>query len=206
MQMLANDIVYSQQKHCMISTFNLIALVLMNNLIAKKEALNMLSLTSEVLWIKSVIEQFGAQVSLKDENVDICNSLTTHKNLVCVGDDDKIQLISNEIVLNDQNMSKLKAHAFSEQTMTAVVPYFMLQIYVNHTLHYFVNASIVVVIINLFEPISKGNILKGLFQSNFALNFFFVDELKEHFHFLRKLFAKEFIFADYYEDKVIHVE
>lgn len=159
MQLFANEILYCQQKHCTINTFNLVSLIMMDNLMRSKE-LTMDYLITEVLWIKSQIEHLGAFVAIRDIHVDISNALNTHNNLVFVDKENRVQLVHKKIILNNIDVTKLKGYALSENTMTICVPYFMLQIYLNATLHYFINASIIMLVVNLFENITKGNQIK----------------------------------------------
>lgn len=156
MQLFANDILYTQQKHCTISTFNLLSLILMNNLTTEKDLLTRQSLISEIVWIKTILEKLGALVIVKDLDVDLENALRTHKNLVLVNDENRVQLVQNEILLKDVDVRKFKAHTLSENTMALCVPFIMLQIYVNNCLHYFVNASVISLIVNFYQAVDLG--------------------------------------------------
>lgn len=156
LQSFAHEILYNQQRHCTISMFNLIALVLMHNLTSQKEPLTVQSLITEILWIKGILDRLGAIIAVKDVDIDLQKSLKTHKSLVVIDDESKVILMQNKISLKDSDVSKLKAHALSETTMTLCVPYISLQIYVNHSLHYFINGSLISLIVNFHQNNQLG--------------------------------------------------
>lgn len=173
---LAENIVHCQQKLAVITTFNLIAVVLTNSLTMNQNIMRFEQLVVETMWLKSILAMCGAVVDFDYARKNIKAALDVHKNLIHMDADSNITLVQNAIVLSGlkESKAKLKGHDLSENTMTVAVPFVMLQIYVNPTLHYLINHSMVVAIItNASEPIVEENLF-------------------EEFKFLRTLFANDF--------------
>ena len=144
---LAHEIVLQQQKHCVITTFNLIAIVLHHNLFNEKSLMGVDDLCTEVLWLKKILEAVGAFVQTDDVRNSVFEALEVHKNIVRVDESGKVTLVWNQIVLDKANIGKLKAHNLSETTLTTCVPFIMLQLYINPVLHYLVDCAILVAIL-----------------------------------------------------------
>jgi glycerone phosphate O-acyltransferase len=171
---LAHEIVYRQQKHCVITTFNLLAIVLHNNLIKGKDLLNVEEIIEEIVWLKGIVEALGGFVCIDNVQKNVLDALEVHQNIVTLTSDGKVTLVSNEIVLDKANITKLKGHELSEKTITLSVPFMMLQIYINPVLHYFVDVAVLVLILKNHERAA-------------------LDELFGHYRFLRALLSQEFI-------------
>ncbi|XP_044263881.1 dihydroxyacetone phosphate acyltransferase [Tribolium madens] len=171
---LAHEIVYKQQKHCVITTFNLLAIVLHNNLTSGRSLLSVDEIIDEILWLRTIIQSLGAYVFMEDPRKCVAEALEVHDNFVRVNEEGKVTLVWDEIVVGKVNVSKLKAHELSEKTITFSVPFILLQIYINPTLHYFVDVAILVMIVKQQKVSSQ-------------------DELFGHYHFLRSLLSQEFI-------------
>jgi glycerone phosphate O-acyltransferase len=171
---LAHEIVYRQQKHCVITTFNLLAIVLHNNLIKGKDLLNVEEIIEEIVWLKGIVEALGGFVCIDNVQKNVSDALEVHQNIVALTSDGKVTLVSNEIVLDKANITKLKGHELSEKTITLSVPFMMLQIYINPVLHYFVDVAVLVLILKNHERAA-------------------LDELFGHYRFLRALLSQEFI-------------
>ncbi|XP_015837346.2 dihydroxyacetone phosphate acyltransferase isoform X1 [Tribolium castaneum] len=171
---LAHEIVYKQQKHCIITPFNLLAIVLHNNLTSGRNLLSVDEIIDEILGLKKVIEKFGAYVFMDDPRKCVLEALEVHNNFVRVNEEGKVTLVWDEIVVGKVNVSKLKAHELSEKTITFSVPFMLLQIYINPTLHYFVDLAVLVLIVKHQRAQSQ-------------------DELFANYHFLRSLLSQEFV-------------
>lgn len=155
---LSHEIVYKQQKHCVITTFNLLSIILHNNLTSGRELLSIDEIIQEVLWLKEIIEKLGAYVFLKDPKRDVLAALEVHNNFVRVNEEGKVTLIWDKVVLGQVNVTKLKGHELSEKTITFSVPFIMLQLYVNPTLHYFIDVAVLVLIVKHHAtPLVQGN-------------------------------------------------
>lgn len=156
----AQEIIYTQQKLCIISTFNLIALSLTYHL-TEMITLHMENLLEDVLWYKSVLETFGAITDVSDVEQSVYESLRVHRNLVTVDSEKCIKLITDKITLDNFEKSKLKGHDLSEKTMTTAVPHIMLQLYVNPVLHYLVNPMIFALVLSRSHIMDRGKCANG---------------------------------------------
>lgn len=153
---LGHEIVYRQQKSSVITVFNLISLIVNNNL-TSAERISKLKLLEEVNWLKDIMETFGAFVHIDlSINNSIDDSFIVHSNLIKLGDDQTVQLIVNEIAQGNINPKKMKAHSLSDKTMTFATPFVMLQIYINAMLHYLVDAAFIVCILEKHNALTKG--------------------------------------------------
>ncbi|XP_017773571.1 PREDICTED: dihydroxyacetone phosphate acyltransferase [Nicrophorus vespilloides] len=178
----AEHIVNAQQHLTVLSAFNLIATVLNNNLLMRKNILRLDELVTDVMWIRNILDKFGALSNLKYPRENIMDALDVHKNLVQMDDESNITLVQDSVILADG--TKFKAHALSDATMTLAVPFVMLQIYVNPVLYYTINQSILVTIIKNYEThlVSK-------------------DRLYDDYVFLRSLMSNEFVLFEYNNKK-----
>lgn len=156
---LAHEIIRKQQKCSTITVFNLISLALNYNLVTSNELLKVKELTREVRWLKDVMEILGAFVYIEDIERSINECFLVHKNLVEITVDGKICLVHNNIVLDKTNATKLKGHSLSEKCMTISVPYVVLQIYINPSLHYLVDVAFIVTILKFHKHLDAGECL-----------------------------------------------
>nr|XP_023017057.1 dihydroxyacetone phosphate acyltransferase [Leptinotarsa decemlineata]XP_023017058.1 dihydroxyacetone phosphate acyltransferase [Leptinotarsa decemlineata] len=170
----ANEIVHRQQKNNVLTVFNLIALVINNNYANQRVSFTLDELTKQVMWMKQILETLGCFIHTTNLEKSIKDSFIIHSNLIRLDSENKVCLISNEVTQEKISPLKLKGHALSDKTMTYSVPFIMLQIYVNPSLHYFVDVAILAIILN-----KRSSLIK--------------DELFQTYYFLRSLFAKEFI-------------
>ncbi|KAG5890225.1 hypothetical protein JTB14_028766 [Gonioctena quinquepunctata] len=171
---LAHEIVRSQQRCNVMSVFNLIALILNDNFAKRRHLSTVDDLTEQIIWIKQILESLGGFVYTTNLQENIKDAFSVHSNLVGVNSENKVCLVSTEVIQEKINPLKLKGHALSDETMTQSVPFVMLQIYVNPTLHYFIDMAILSIILD-----KRRNLVK--------------DELFQTYHFLRSIFSKEFI-------------
>ncbi|KAK5647609.1 hypothetical protein RI129_002501 [Pyrocoelia pectoralis] len=172
---LSNEIVVSQQNCAVITTFNVIALALINNCyITGCKEMKLEDLAQEVAWINENLRYFGTVTELNNLIVDIQNALNVHKSLVTVTNEKMVKLVDHCVALKSIDSSQLKGHALSQETMNSVLPFIMLQIYVNPTLHRLCNPSMITIIIQRYKVIEKG-------------------ELFSQYNFLQSLFSHEFI-------------
>lgn len=156
-KMLITDLGYkilrTQRSHCTLTSFNLTAMALLTS---KPGSLS--SLASETTWLKEILEHFGARAKLGSLN----KILQVHGGLVTVGEDEtKLELISSPVMLDVVDPKKLKGYRLSNETMTRVVPYIMLQLYVNPCLHYLADACLITVALLSFEKM--GRLSRGTF-------------------------------------------
>lgn len=139
---LALDIVHSQQKHCVITTFTMVAIVLSYYLMRKKE-LKLENLLFKIQYMRKLTHSFNILTEEVDERNSLFNCFQVHKNLIDFDEEENLLLKHDRVVLDNIDHSKLKGHQLDEETMTLAVPYVMLQIYVNPALHYLINSSII---------------------------------------------------------------
>ncbi|KAF5285593.1 hypothetical protein FQA39_LY16562 [Lamprigera yunnana] len=171
---LASDIIYKQQKHAVITTFNVIALGLTHNFALQRKETKLKNLVEDVTWINNIVKSLGAFTEILDIESDIHRSLNVHKGLVRVTSDLKVELVENVDNAYTRDVSKLKGHALSQETMNYALPFVMLQIYVNPVLHYLVNPALLTLIVKQHKQINK-------------------DELYNNFTFFEVLLSHEFV-------------
>ncbi|CAH1955290.1 unnamed protein product [Acanthoscelides obtectus] len=172
---LAFEILHRQQQGFVITIFNLVALVLNNTYTNKKKLPTILELKQQLLWLRSIIESLGAYIHCDDLEKEIRECLVVHRNIIHFNSNNEVSLVETQIHQGKVNIQKLKAHQLSDQTMTYSVPFVALQIYVNPTLFYLFDLAV------LFTVIQKEG----------ALN---KEDLWVRYHFLRSLYAMEFVF------------
>ncbi|KAJ8925629.1 hypothetical protein NQ315_009473 [Exocentrus adspersus] len=177
---LAYDIIRTQQKCSTITIFNLVSLILNDNLVRKKTPLSVKELIDEVKWMKEVIEKLGAFVFTEDMENSVEQCFIVHKNLIELQPNGTICLVQNSVILDKFNPSQLKAHSLSEECMTFSIPFVMLQMYINPTLYYFIDAALIVTVLKYHANLNE----EGLFST---------------YHFLRSLFSMEFVTVPLWE-------
>lgn len=159
-KMLITDLGYkilrTQRSHCTLSPFNLTAMAL-----STSKPRSLASLASETIWLKEILEHFGARATLGS----LHEILQVHGGLVTVGEDEtKLELVSSPVMLDEVDPKKLKGYRLSNETMTRIVPYIMLQLYVNPCLHYLADACLITVTLLSFEKM--GKLSRGIYFSN----------------------------------------
>lgn len=145
---LAYEILNRQQKVLVTTVFNLVSLILNNNLVYEKDLLTLEELTKDVQWIRETVRFLGGFTHSTNIERSINDCFNTHKNLIRINRNKKIKIVSNKISHGEINHKKLKGHLLSDETMTYSVPFVTLQIYVNPVLHYFVDINIILVILS----------------------------------------------------------
>lgn len=60
-------LIYRQQKHSVLSCFNVLALVLSNHVTVGDTALPLAQTTKDVLWLSSILGLMGAQVQVNSK-------------------------------------------------------------------------------------------------------------------------------------------
>lgn len=167
---LAHEIVLAQQKNSVVTPFNLAAIALNRNLANEHRPLTLTELEGEVRWLRGAVERSGAFVAAG--GVPEC--LGAHGNLVEVRDG-AVGLVRSEIVLGELDPRRLKAHSLSGECMGAAVPMVVLQMYVNPVLHCFVDAALVVLVLERCGALDEGEFFRlRLFSVIYLL-------LKKHF-------------------------
>lgn len=157
---LAYDIVKTQQNHCIINAFNIIALLISNNLISGNDTYEIQQLKSDMLWLKNIFEQFGAIVCVNDTDADLKNALEVHRNLItCSEGDQLIRIVKSVLLFGKYDKKRLKGHELDLQTMNTALPLVKLQIYTNPTLHFIVGGAIMAMI---FEKYHQSENSRGL--------------------------------------------
>ncbi|CAH0551254.1 unnamed protein product [Brassicogethes aeneus] len=169
---MGHSILKSQQKHSVITVFNLIAMILNDNLSRENTALTLGELHERLIFLKNSLEVMGAYIPYKNQE-DVLKALSVHSNLVQVVKD-KVNIIFNSVVLGDIKTSHLKGHALTDKTMSRSVPLVMLQIYANPAIHLYIDLCFVVTILRVNPELTK-------------------DVLFRRFSFLKKIFSLEFV-------------
>lgn len=151
----AQEIIYRQQKLCVLTTFNLIAIAITNSLTAKTP-LTFTLLAQQVEWLKSTLEQFGAVVDVANVEENVKESLDVHKNIVGTNEREELIVIHDEVIPSALNISQVKGHNLSERTLSFAVPHINLQLYVNPVLHYLLGSMLAALVVSKRPGIKKG--------------------------------------------------
>lgn len=146
---LAHEIIRRQQQHAVVSTFNILAILLTNSL-STGTTISATQIANEARWLKLVLEVLGANTT----ELQVENTLKVHTSLVRVDDETSTLCLVQEKVVLDQR--QLKGYRFPEETMTKVVPMIMLQIYVNTVLHFIISPALVVTLLKRYKSIHIG--------------------------------------------------
>ncbi|KAJ9588732.1 hypothetical protein L9F63_017967, partial [Diploptera punctata] len=186
---VAHCVVQQQQRHSVLSAFNLIAIILNNSLFEGTGPPLFSDVVANVSWFKSVMEELGALLDIKGEpgSVDtaVKEAIAIHKSLVILTPTNHLKLIKVHNSHRVIDPAKLKGHSLSHQTMDVAVPMVMLQHYVNPCLHYLIGPAMVTLILrHLDEAVEISR-----------------DDLFKKFNFVRALFTFEFSFYGPWAEK-----
>lgn len=153
---LAYEIVRRQQLNSVLSYFNLIALILNNNVTRGQVKISRAELIKDLSVLRTALISWGATIFEQDLNDVVQECLVVHQNLVQSSNDGSIELVTTKIEVGRLDPSKLKAHALSAETISYSVPFVMLQIYANPVLHYLVDGAIITVVLKSLGKMNKG--------------------------------------------------
>jgi len=153
---LAYEIVRRQQLNSVLSYFNLIALILNNNVTRGQVKISRAELIKDLSVLRTALTSWGATIFEQDLNDVVKECLVVHQNLVQSSNDGSIELVTTKIEVGRLDPSKLKAHALSAETISYSVPFVMLQIYANPVLHYLVDGAIITVVLKSLGKMNKG--------------------------------------------------
>ncbi|KAK6638891.1 hypothetical protein RUM43_007161 [Polyplax serrata] len=173
---LAHEIIRRQKKLTTLNYFNMIALILNNNIISCKEALSINDLLLEVNWISSILMPEHSVNSITKDI--LLHHLSLHKPLIFVTEGNKINLGKFVPLTQDMDSTQLKGHKLAYNTLNVAIPMIMLQNYSNPAAYLICSLSFLTVIINSCPndcTLSK-------------------DWLYEEFQFLCSIFSFEFVF------------
>ncbi|XP_046686847.1 dihydroxyacetone phosphate acyltransferase, partial [Homalodisca vitripennis] len=182
---LGHCIVDSQQKHAVLTCFNILALVLSNHMAASDSPLLLSKAAKDVAWLSSVLSVLGAYVKEGNNLESVKEATLVHKSLVKLSGD-TIQLVSVHSPHYKIDPNRIKGHTLENATMGVAVPLLMLQLYVNPCMHYIVSPAIITVVMQHLGD--SGHITRG--------------ELFKRYQFLRSLLAHEFVLYKEWEVKV----
>ncbi|KAG8289707.1 hypothetical protein J6590_098828 [Homalodisca vitripennis] len=175
---------YSQQKHAVLTCFNILALVLSNHMAASDSPLLLSKAAKDVAWLSSVLSVLGAYVKEGNNLESVKEAVLVHKSLVKLSGD-TIQLVSVHSPHYKIDPNRIKGHTLENATMGVAVPLLMLQLYVNPCMHYIVSPAIITVVMQHLGD--SGHITRG--------------ELFKRYQFLRSLLAHEFVLYKEWEVK-----
>lgn len=160
--LFAETIVRHQQKLCVITTFNLIAIIVIETFIYKNNKLTVDTLMTELTWLSNVIEKFGGVTNFENSLKTILDIFEVHRNLIQLCKDNEVKLVQNAEVVQKIDRSKLRGHQLQDELMVRSVPLLTIQLYVNPTLHYFINPSLITIVLekyNGYNGVAKGAVL-----------------------------------------------
>lgn len=153
---LAYEIVRRQQMSSVVNYFNLIALILNNNLTRGQEYTGFQELITEIRILKRTLQSWGATIFEQNIEEAIKECLLVHKNLIHLHENGTIGLVTNKISVGKLDPMKLKGHVLSEDTISYSIPFFLLQIYANPVFHYLIDGALIVIILRSCGKINKG--------------------------------------------------
>ncbi|XP_021933901.1 dihydroxyacetone phosphate acyltransferase isoform X2 [Zootermopsis nevadensis] len=186
---VAHHVVQQQQRHSVISAFNLISIVLNNSVLEGAGPPLLNEVVADVSWLKSVMEVLGALIGVQGvpSGVEsaVKEAIVVHKSLVTLTPTNHLKLIKVHTFAHRVDPKKLKGHCLSEQTMDVAIPMVMLQHYLNPCLHYLIGpAMVTLIMLRLDDAVDVPR-----------------DQLFQKFSFLRSLFAYEFAFYAAWAEK-----
>ncbi|PNF23629.1 Dihydroxyacetone phosphate acyltransferase [Cryptotermes secundus] len=186
---VAHRVVQQQQRHSVITAFNLISIILNNSVLEGSGPPLLNEVVANVSWLKSVMEVLGALIDIQDGpvNVEVAvkEAIAVHKSLVTLTPTNHLKLIKVHTTAHRVNPAKLKGHSMSEHTMGVAVPMVMIQHYLNPCLHYLIGPALVTLV--MWHLDDAVEITRG--------------DLFQNFNFLRLLFAYEFAFYAAWAEK-----
>ncbi|XP_054282867.1 dihydroxyacetone phosphate acyltransferase [Macrosteles quadrilineatus] len=139
---LAHDIVDRQQKHSILSCFNVFSLVLSNHIVSSDSPLLLSKAAEDLAWLSSVLSVMGAYVKQDGNTLEsLKQAISVHKSLVRI-EGENIHLVSVHSPHYKIDPGRIKGHRLGQETMCAAVPLLMLQQYVNSCMHFIVGPAI----------------------------------------------------------------
>lgn len=157
-----------QQLASVVSYFNLIALILNNNITRGQQFTGVEELAEEIRILRDTLRSWGATIFDQDIGNAIKESLKVHENLITVGDNQNVGLVTSQISMGVVDARKLKGHSLSEATISYSVPFMMLQIYANPVLHYFIDGALIVIALRSLGSLNKGKMYMCIYRISFA--------------------------------------
>ncbi|XP_063231153.1 dihydroxyacetone phosphate acyltransferase [Bacillus rossius redtenbacheri] len=167
---LGHHVVALQRRHSVLAPFSLVAVLL-----GRHGPLPLPRLVEGVAWLAAVLRSLGAVVDLPDgDSVEtrVKEAVEIHRSLVTITPENVLQLTKVVSPECTKDLSKVKGHNLSQETMDVAIPVVMLQHYINPTLHYLINLAFIAINVN-YHSLHK-------------------DELYMKYHFLRVLLSYEF--------------
>lgn len=159
---LAHEIVRRQQRCTVVTTFNLMAVVINYNLGIRNNNIEIGALVSEMNWLKSVLEACGAFVQTEDDtDKSLKDIFNVHSNLISIDSKKQIRLVRSNVKQGVIDPKKLKAYALSDETMSKSIPFVMLQMYVNPVLQFVVDGAFLVTILSRFSELTEGEFINN---------------------------------------------
>lgn len=183
---LANEVVRRQQHKIVIMTYNLIALIYNEQTFTGRiRNLTIWELKKKVLELAKLFEGLGAIVGVNEQDIekDIRDTIGIHHNILEVsGNNSNIKMIKSNVDLATINSTKLKGIRLCNEVMNIAVPAFSLQLYCNSTLYWLVQPAFFVL-------------------SSIGLDEINLNNLRNDFELLRKVFIYEFVLYPDFIDK-----
>ncbi|XP_050438343.1 dihydroxyacetone phosphate acyltransferase isoform X2 [Adelges cooleyi] len=177
---LAYEIMFRQQHDMVLSYVNILAVALNYNL--SRHSIKTVQLdivVNQINWIKNLLRKCGARIENinSDDRSRIVEIIQLHHNYLILKDD----LIQFRTHNSQQKLCNLPDGNlnFYMETFDNAFPLILNQLYVNPTMHFFVNVAFISVVINC-EITWKNNLL----------------DLRRKYILLRWLFEYEFAFSE----------
>ncbi|XP_039283494.1 dihydroxyacetone phosphate acyltransferase [Nilaparvata lugens] len=178
-----HHIIDSQQKNMVITCFHLVAIVMSNHCLvgAAGKSLQLEQASREVAWLAAVLSAFGAVVQPVPHRAAaalVAHTVSQHHSVITVSDTGALTLTDARLDPKPFTTCTWKGHQLQEDIVRSAYPMVVLQLYINHCMHFLVSPGIITVIMQHLGE--DGRITKH--------------ELFEKYKFVCSLMTNEFVF------------
>ncbi|XP_061387625.1 dihydroxyacetone phosphate acyltransferase [Musca vetustissima] len=157
---LATEIIYQQQRRIVINTFNMISLYFASQYYMDK-SLNIDEISRGIILLKDMFEKLGAHVATNVNSIkpEIIETVEIHSNIIHLKQGRlEFSQVPVELLAQEIDVSRLKAHALSPRTMAVAVPSMALQLYMNPCLFWLARPGyLIMAALHLEEEQQKSN-------------------------------------------------
>lgn len=195
-----HHIVGSQQKNMLITSFHLLSIVVGNHQLvdAAGKSLQVEQASKDVAWLSAVLSAFGALVQPvphRHAAAIVMDAVKQHSSVLTVNEAGTLQLATSAFDPSKFTACSWKGHQLQEDVLRTAYPMVVLQLYINHCLHFLVSPAIITVIMQHLGE--DGRITKH--------------ELFEKYKFVCSLMTHEFVFfrpwaEKTFEDSLLKLE
>ncbi|XP_059218682.1 dihydroxyacetone phosphate acyltransferase isoform X1 [Stomoxys calcitrans] len=191
---LATEIIYQQQRRIVITTFNLISLYFASQYYVDA-SVNIDEISRGIVSLRNMFEVLGAHMATDVNSIkhEIIETVEIHSNIVNF----KQALLEFTQVPVDQlaqeiDVSRLKAHALTPQTMAVAVPSMALQLYINPCLFWLARPGYLIMAAMQLQKDQETSKRQGAVDGSYKET---IGYLSKQVQKLDEIFKHEFIIA-----------